>query len=572
MTRTTLPGARLVLMAGALALAGGAAGGQAVETHPAPILHGPATARLDAAALLRGSEDARPFGVDLSGLMLVDAHQGGAALPKSGAGIDVSHAGAVAQGAGLAARLRPFLGQPLSYKLIAEIEAAVTQHYRESGRALVLVTVPPQEITSGVLQVNVNTFRLEGTEVAGAPGGYVQSQIRQHPGEEVDTGRLMEDVAWLNLNPFRHVAVAFQPGATPDGTRLTLQVEQRRPWSAYLGASNGGSEDTGTARIFGGFNLSALSWQDHQLSWQTNASPSALSAGLWDMGSEKGYVSHALGYFVPVTLPGGFRFKATFGLSHVSSHAVPDATFATDTTTDGATLELAVPLRRVTGTWSLLPEAYLGLATSSYDRQQYFGGTLFDSEATRLTSVELGLRSSLNGRLMGRPTHGGFDVSVVTGRQETDGTTTRFTFAKASIGQEIGLERDRQLALRLSGQAGDAVHALYQAGLGGEATVRGYPSNAASGSRAASLAVEYRLTPMDLDLAGQGAKLRPHAFADWGVVGGSEGAHLAAIGLGGSLEMGEALSAQLDLAKALTDAGTVEAGETSIALRLIAKF
>ena len=36
--------------------------------------------------------------------------------------------------------------------------------------------------------------------------------------------------------------------------------------------------------------------------------------------------------------------------------------------------------------------------------------------------------------------------------------------------------------------------------------------------------------------------------------------------------MGEALSAQLDLAKALTDAGTVEAGETSIALRLIAKF
>lgn len=550
---------------------------QAVERHPAPILHGTGTARLDAGALAQGSTNATPFGVDLSGIMLVDAHGNGAARAKTGAGIDTSGADAVARRSGLAARLRPFLGQPLSYKVISEIEAAVTAHYRENGRSLVLVTVPPQEITSGVLQVNVNTFRLEDSPtVAGdkADTSYVQRQIRIAPGQEVDTARLLDDVTWLNLNPFRKVAVSFAPGKAADGTRMTLQVQSKRPWSAYAGASNAGSPETGPGRVFAGFNISALPWKDQQLSYQINIAPN--SDGLWDVGQSKGYASHALSYFVPLTL-GSFRVKATLGLNHVSSFALGDAGFATKTETTGKTLELSFPLPRHSGGWSLVPEVYLGYEADDYTSDLSFGGILTPTEETTIRHVELGLRSSLNGRLMGRPTHGDFDISILRGRQETAGQPSAdYSMARFRIAQEIGLEGDRQLALRLSGQySPDEIHALEQLGLGDEATVRGYGSNAASSQSGASLSIEYRLTPIDLPVAGQTARVRPHVFADWGFAAATAATpaeHLAAVGLGTQVDLGEGFQANLDISNALSDAGKVEAGQMAVALRLMARF
>ena len=547
---------------------------QAVEKHPAPILHGTGATRLDAGALLQGSTDATPFGVGLSGIMLVDAHENGAARAKTGPGVDIAQAGPTARG--IAAKLSPFVGQPLSYKLISEIEAAVTQHYRENGRSLVLVTVPPQEITTGVLQVNVNTFRLEAPPVLAGDatdGDHVTRQIRLRPGQEVDTAKLMDDVTWLNLNPFRKVAVAFEPGQTADGTRLTLQVQSKRPWSAYAGASNAGAEGTGALRVFGGFNVSALPWKDQQLSYQINLAPSP--GGLWDTEGTKGYVSHGLSYFVPVTLNNGFRFKATAGLTHASSFAVPDAVFSTGTTTDGASLELAFPLPRKSGTWALVPELYLGLAQDDYSRRQYFGGAVFATEASKLTRVTLGLRSSLNGRLFGRPTHGDLDLSLVAGRQE-GATDSDFSYAKFRVGQEISLEGGAQVALRLGGQYSPGkLHPLEQLGLGGESTVRGYGANAVSSQSAVSLSVEYRLTPIDVPMGGKTGQLRPHVFADWGYADATDttpSAHLAGIGLGGALSVGEDWEAAFTLANALNDAGSVQAGDVSVALRLIARF
>ncbi|MCW1920272.1 hypothetical protein NX862_16045 [Rhodobacter sp. KR11] len=568
---------RMSLSLGGAVLGAHVAQSQAIEEHPAPILHGPALTQLEAGALLRGSTDATPFGVNLSGLMVVDAHEGAAAQTKNGAptktgtGIDLTRAGPVASG--LQAALAPFVGQPLSYKAIAAIEAAITRHYRENGRALVLVSVPPQEITAGVLQVNVNTFRLEAPpRLVGdaTDAAHVTAQIRLTPGQEVDTARLMEDVAWLNLNPFRQVAVAFEPGQAADGTLLTLQVQSRRPWSAYAGISNAGSQETGMARLMAGFNVSALPWQDQQLSYQINISPE--SRGLWDTFGQKGYISHGLTYFAPITLGNGLRFKATAGLTHVSSFAV-SGDFATGTTTDGQSFELAFPLPRRTGAWVLVPELYLGLEHNAFASRKLFGGLDYAQEAAELSHVELGFRSSLNGRLFGRPTQGDVDVSVVAGHQ--DGADD-YRFVKFKITQDIGLQGGQQIALRLSGQkAQGPLHPIDQLGLGGASTVRGYAANAVSAASATSLSVEYRLRPLDFPLAGQAAKLRPHAFLDLGHAAATDvtpAADLASVGIGGTVSIGESWETSFTLADALKAAGEVKSGDISVALRLIARF
>ncbi len=580
---------RLVFGSVALIAQADTALAQAVEQHPAPVLHGVQTATISAQALETRLTDATPFGVSLSGLMVVDAHANGvAARAKTGAGLNTGLAGATAKNPEFATLLNKYLGQPLSYQVIGSIEADITKFYRAHGRSLVLVTVPPQEVTSGVVQVNVNTFVLEATAVQGATAqqGYVTSQIRLKPGQEVDTARLLDDVNWLNLNPFRHVAVVFEPGAKPDSTKLTLQVQNGRPWSAYAGVANSGTADTGQYRVFGGFNVSALPWQDQQLSYQFNAAPESIANGnLWNTGTSKGYVTNSLTYFVPITTASGFRVKATAGLSHISSYSDPGGIFTSGTTTNGATAELSFPLPRVSGTWTLVPEAFVGLAYDGYDRTQYIFGSKFQTETTRIAHLQLGLRSALNGKLFGAPTHGNVEVSFVAGQQNTDTTVppfpkatakTNFTYAKASIAQEVSLQGDRSVALRFGGQySADQLHPLEQLALGGDGTVRGYPTDAVSSQSSASFSMEYRATPISIPIGKASGRLRPHLFADVGFADKtaiSPAEHMASVGLGAELDVGEDFIAKLDVAQALNDAAATNAGDVRVTFQLTARF
>lgn len=572
------------MLYGTVALIGGACmlHAQAVEMHPAPVLHGPQTESISAGALETRLTDPTPFGPDLSGLFVVDAHaNGGSARAKTGAGVNTSLAGVTAQSAGFRAVLQKYLGQPMSYKLIGQIEVAITKYYRDNGRSLVQVTVPPQEVTSGVLQVNVNTFVLEQTAVQGAvPGaqGYVASQIRVKPGQEVNTATLLDDVNWLNLNPFRHVSVVFEPGQSADSTRLTLQVQNGRPYSAYAGVSNSGTADTGLGRIFAGFNMSALPWQDHQLSYQFNGAPGGIAKGhLWNADGDKGYLSHAISYFVPITFGNGFRMKATLGASHISSYSVPGGPFTSATTTNGITGELSFPLPHVSGDLTLQPEVFVGLAADSYNRTQYLFGFNFDQEKTALQHVELGVRSSLNGKVFGKATRGNFDVSVTAGQLITDGAPqTTYAYVKASISQEVMIDKDRSVALRFGGQySPDDLHPLEQLSLGGDGTVRGYPSNAVPSQTAASFSVEYRAAPISVPVAKVTGQFRPHVFADFGFADAtpiSAVSHLASIGLGGEFSVGESFVAKVDVAQTLTNAGNTDKGTVSVALQLTARF
>ena len=576
----------------ALCLVPAAALAQTVEQHPAPVLFGAQTATLSTTALASHQNDSTPFGINLGGIAVVDAHAHGSAVqPHAAAGIDTSLAGKTAQTAAFRAILARYVGQPLSYKLISAVEADITQFYRDNGRSLVNVTVPPQEITSGVLQVNINTFVLETTKVEGSTAtGFLNSQIRLKPGQEVDTNRLLDDVNWLNLNPFRHVSVVFEPGATPDSTRLILKVTNGRPWTAYLGASNAGTKDTGRARVFGGFNMSALPWQDHQLSYQFTGSPESLAKfDLWRTGTDRGYLSHALTYFIPITTAGGFRTKLTFGVSHISSYSATASVLSAGTETSVGNVELSFPLPKTTGTFSLVPEIYLQAEYDNYTHTQFFAGTPLQPEKTRLTHGVLGFRTGMTGEIFGKKSRGNADLSLVFGRQATQGDAS-FTYAltKFSISQEMFFDKDRSLKVRLNGQYSGAngqnnaplLHALEQMSLGGDGTVRGYPVNGVASQTAVASSIQYNFAPLSFKAGTQDGTFRPHVFADLGAARGSEnavgghisGAHMAAIGIGGEFGMGEELVGTLDLANALTAAGATSSGDFSIAFQLTARF
>lgn len=566
-----------VLMAGAAALPLAA---QTVEENPPVRLIGPQVTSLNAALFASRPDDPTPFGVTLNGLLLVDTKaSGGKVLARDGTtGIDTSFGGPTAQNAALGKLLAKYVGQPMSFRLLSAIQTDVTQFYRDNGRSLVSVTVPQQEITGGVVQVNVTAFVLAGTTFAGADptsSAFLTRQVRLKPGQEVDTDRLLEDVNWLNQNPFRHVSVVFEPGQAEASTDLTLRVQTAgRTWSGYAGVSNAGTEDTGTFRLYGGFNLSALAWQDQQLSYQFTGSPESLGKlRLWDAGTDKGYLSHALTYFIPITTNNGFRTKLTFGASHISSYSVPGGVFTSGSETAILDGEIAFPLPKTRGRFALVPELYAMVELTDYDKVQYFVGLPITEETTRLLNGSLGFRTSLNGPLFGKTSRGSADVALVFGRRETDGfASSTYSYVKFDLKQEVFIDREKSVALRISGQtSSDPLHPLEQMALGGVGSVRGYPVNGVASPSALAASIEYRGQSMSFRVADQDATFRPHVFADYGFARESNLGMLS-VGLGGEFEIGKNVVGSINIAQALRETSLTDANSTSIAFQMTARF
>ncbi|MBC7476909.1 MAG: ShlB/FhaC/HecB family hemolysin secretion/activation protein [Pseudorhodobacter sp.] len=556
---------------------------QGIEQHPAVPLQGVQSAALNAAAFAARPGDPTPFGVDLRGLVIVDSHANGDKIvPHDAAGgINTTFGGPTAQNAALRKVLSKYIGKPLSFQILSQIQTDVTEFYRANGRSLVSVTVPQQEITSGVVQVNVTAFVLAAKTVAGADTQsttFLQNNIRLQPGQEVDTDRLLADVNWLNQNPFRHVSVQFEPGQGRDTTVLTLQVQTGRTWSGYVGVANSGSEATGTVRLYSGFNMSALAWKDQQLSYQVTAAPDSLVSGhLWDTGTQKGYLSHALSYLIPITTRSGFRTKLTFGASHISSYSDVGGDFTSGAETTVLNAEMAVPLPKTSGHFALVPEAYAQLEYDDYDSPQFFKGIPFVEEHTKLTQVTLGLRSGVSGPIAGKSSRGNMDFALVFGQRKADGfATTDYKYAKLSLNEEVFITQESSVVARLIGQtSGDRLHPLDQLALGGGSTVRGYEVNGIAGSSAVAGGIEYRTHKIAFRAGNQEGTLRPHLFADYGFVRRDaplNDKYIQSVGLGTQIEVGNSVVGTFDLAHVFNAAGTTKEDETSVAFQMTIRF
>lgn len=231
----------------------------------APVLQPPPAPHLSDAPLLAA----------LKGVVLVpDASP--ASLRRVAAGVDTSAVPEARSGA-FTAFLQQAIGQPASLAGLRRLADGVSQLLRKQGLPFVSVWVPPQDLTDGVVRIAVRPAVAEGpVRVEGAqyfrPESYL-AEVRQRAGEPIDATALQDDVDWINRNPFRNAALAAAPGSTPDGTRLSLRVRERRPWRVFAGADNTGTRSTDTQRLFAGFNWGNAFGRGDQLSYQYRVDP-----------------------------------------------------------------------------------------------------------------------------------------------------------------------------------------------------------------------------------------------------------------------------------------------------------
>jgi hemolysin activation/secretion protein len=174
-------------------------------------------------------------------------------------------------------QIRPFLGKPATLADLARIAAITRAWYKSQRRPFVDVTVPPQNISGGVVQIVVTEYRLGKIEVSGNryfSTALVEQTSGLEPGQTIDLGILEGDLNRLNQNPFLSVDAVFRPGAAAGETDVQLQAKDRLPLRVYAGYDNEGVRNLGAQELNLGVNWGNAFGTGQILSYQFNRSVS----------------------------------------------------------------------------------------------------------------------------------------------------------------------------------------------------------------------------------------------------------------------------------------------------------
>lgn len=559
----------------------------AVERNPPPRperRQAPIVVQEDAS----GSTDGTPLGVGLSGIALIGISEPVAGRARDGVTIgDIDGA----PDAALRAALQPFLGRPLSLALIGEIQSAVTQAWRGSGYPFVSVTVPPQEVTSGVLSLRVVEFRTGGIAVSGTTAGKgdrVRRAVRIRSGDRIDARALGEDLDWLNRVSQRQVGAVFKPGATPGISDLTLEVTEGRNPAFFAGWSNTGSRATGLHRIFAGAGIWVPELNDLTFDYQLTGSPDLwtdLSKIVPSRGSYPSYVSHS-GRLVLPTWP---RQALEIAPGFVATRERPSAPIAIENTT----FELPVVYR--TAVSNIVPglhagDLYGGVEFKKLYRATFFNGVEVASGEAGVfqialgwahgvedrhgrTQVDIGLRVNPGG-IVGGNTDANW--SAFSGGRVTDAS---YVYAAGSITRLTLLPCDMVWGSRVAGLlAGQPLPDTERLALGGLYAVRGYGIDDATVDTGVVWRNELRLPQFPLIGAaanGLSDNVSPFVFADIGHgtnLSTAASTTLGSVGAGFDYTVAGRFGASFVAAYTLANAAITPGGAVTIQAQIAARY
>ncbi len=164
-----------------------------------------------------------------------------------------------------------FIGSHLNADQINKIKQCITFYFQKRGYPFIIVITPEQKIENGTIFFQIYMSRVDDVKIKGNKNfqtKVIQNFVSIKKGEYVDTKKIIQDIYWINKNPFRNASVLFKPGKEKLTTDIDYLIEDRRTFRAYVGADNTGFHTTGRNRLFSGFNWGNVWNMDHILSFQ----------------------------------------------------------------------------------------------------------------------------------------------------------------------------------------------------------------------------------------------------------------------------------------------------------------
>ena len=366
---------------------------------------------------------------------------------------------------------REFRGRQLTFADLQRLAERVNELYKAKGVVTAQAVIPAQDVSEGVVQVRliegrVGKISLEGN--ASTRESYVTDRVTLKAAELVDLNRLERDLVRFNRTNDAQLRAELKPGqefATTD-LLLTLAEPPRHDLRATL--DNSGSESTGEWRTgLAYLNRSLFGWRD-DFSLSTNR------AG--------GQESYSVGYGVPFNRLGG-RAKLAWYKDRTANKYGRLAPLDITGESESYVLTLRQP-------------AYIG------ERAQLdvlAGGKKRDS-TTRISGVFLqGIETrdgNIGAELQLTVPKGSWLASYVltSGYAETDGVDNRdhYTAGRGSLRhlRELAAGWSFSGSLSFQNTSNDLLPSSEQFFIGGDYSVRGYPTGVFAGDQGYALNLE----------------------------------------------------------------------------------
>lgn len=469
----------------------------------------------------------------------------------------------------------PFLGPGRTSDDVEQARAALEKAYRDAGFQTVSVQVPQQEVTDGVVLLQVAEATVARLRVNGAryfsPSEIKRAAPSLAEGRLIDFDEVPRDIVALNQNPDRRVTPALRAGATPGAVEVDLNVQDKLPLHASLELNNRASANTTALRVNG-------SVTDNNLGQRGD------SAGLsFQVAPERARDAKIFSAYYLT------RLRGVSGLSLMLQGTKQDSNVSTlggvAVTGRGQTLG-ARAIQRLPGTAHFFQSVTLGLDYKRFDQTLSVAGTDLVAPIAYYP-----LSALYSGTLVGERVATDFDAGVTfhlrglgsspaafdARRYKSDGGFLAF---RAAATQTRTMAHDWKLAGKVQGQAASqALLDSEQFSGGGLGTVRGYLESEAVGDHALFGSLEAQTPSLAALLGAKANEWRLYAFVEGGVLGihhplpqQDARTWLASFGAGTRLRFDSRFNGSLDAGVPLVSQTETKAYDLRFTFRLWADF
>jgi hemolysin activation/secretion protein len=383
--------------------------------------------------------------------------------------------------------MQAYVGRPFMAADLESVRAKTKAWLVAHGRPFADVTVPPQNVASGVVRVTVTEYRLGKISVEGER--YFSPRVvlfpsELHSGQTLDTTTLQADLNRLNQNPFLSVNAVFKPGDATGVTDLQLQVKDRFPVRVYAGYDNEGYPLIGLQEWFVGANWGNAFGTGQILSYQYTRSFNGR------------FTSHSASDVIPL---GGDNKLLIFG-----AYAIAKPSIAAGISSEGHSGQASVRLVHGLPSLSWLStDIQLGFDYKSTDNNLEFLGLTVLRNTAEVDQFPLILdanehdrfgRTTVENDTFFSPGHltAGNNNTAFAGL--TPGATTNYVYDRLSFTRTTPLPANFSLVSRGVLQVSSGILPnSEQLGAGGVGSARGYYTDTALGSTGYLSNTELRL-------------------------------------------------------------------------------
>ena len=171
----------------------------------------------------------------------------------------------------------PFLGPYRTQEDVEQARAALEQSYHDHGFQTVIVQVPPQQVSGGIITLQVVPQTVGRLRVHGSRYFSIDEIKREAPsleeGQSPNFSQVTRDLAVLNNTPDRQITPTVRAGEIPGTVDVDLNVKDTFPLHGSLEVNNRYSADTTPLRVNGSVSYDNL-WQlEHSIGFSFQVSP-----------------------------------------------------------------------------------------------------------------------------------------------------------------------------------------------------------------------------------------------------------------------------------------------------------